>query len=290
MKKNAENIEVWPGPMEGVASAAFTAAANALCLAPRWMTPFIRLSSALPGKRTLRDFMAPFLAGGVPVTAQLMGTNAELIARCAEACLELGAVGINLNFGCPSRRVVNGGAGGGALKDPDRAAELLANVGGMLPGVPLSVKMRTGWANFAEFDGVIAKLRSTGAAQKFFIHHRTVKEGYLDIPDRMARFEHIGAECRGVPLVLNGDIGSVDDARKVVKRTGAVGVMCARSWMRDPFLLRRIEGGDVPDPETGRDIFYAELVRSGIAGGALIEAAKMLYGSNHPRFLQLIGK
>ena len=275
--------------MEGVASAAFTAAANELRLVPRWMTPFIRLSSALPGKKTLREFLAPFLAGGVPVTAQLMGTDAELVARCAEACLELGATGINLNFGCPSRRVVNGGAGGGALKDPDRAAELLARGGEALPGVPLSVKMRTGWASFSEFDGLIAKLRATGAAQKFFVHHRTVKEGYAEIPERMARFDRIAAACRGVPLVLNGDIGSADEAQKVVERTGVSGVMCARTWMRDPFLLRRIEGGDVPDPETGREIFYAELVRSGVAGGALIEAAKMLYGTSHPRFRKLIG-
>lgn len=290
MEKCVEIPEVWPGPMEGVASAAFTAAANALRLVPRWMTPFIRLSSGLPGKKTLRDFLSPFLAGGVPVTAQLMGTDASLIARCAEACLELGAVGINLNFGCPSRRVVNGGAGGGALRDPERAAELLANVGEALPGVPLSVKMRTGWENFSEFDGLIDRLLATGAAQKFFIHHRTVKEGYLEIPDRMARFERVGVACNGVPLVLNGDIGSVDDAREVVKRTGAAGVMCARSWMRDPFLLRRIEGGDVPDPETGRELFYAELVRSGVGGGALIEAAKMLYGSADPHFLKLIGR
>ena len=290
MEKNAKSIEVWPGPMEGVASSAFTAAANALRLAPRWMTPFIRLSSALPGKRTLREFLAPFLAGGVPVTAQLMGTNAELIARCAEACLELGATGINLNFGCPSRRVVNGGAGGGALRDPDRAAELLAAVGEALPGIPLSVKMRTGWASFAEFDGIVDRLRTTGAAQKFFIHHRTVKEGYADVPDRMARFEFIGSACRGVPLILNGDIGSADEAREVVKRTGAAGVMCARFWMRDPFLLRRIEGGDATDPEAGRELFYAELVRSGVSGGALIEAAKMLFGSDHPHFLKLIGR
>ena len=290
MGKGAESIEVWPGPMEGVASAAFTAAANRLELVPRWMTPFIRLSSALPGKKTLRYFLAPFLAGGVPVTAQLMGTDAGLIARCAEACLELGAAGINLNFGCPSRRVVNGGAGGGALKDPDRAAELLAAVGEALPGVPLSVKMRTGWESFAEFDGIIDRLRSTGAAQKFFVHHRTVKEGYAEIPDRMARFEHIAAKCAGVPLILNGDIATADEARKIVTRTGAAGVMCARSWMRDPYLLRRIEKNDAPDPETGRELFYAELVRSGVAGGALIEAAKMLYGTNHPRFLQLIGR
>ena len=290
MEENGKTIEVWPGPMEGVASAAFTAAANSLRLVPRWMTPFIRLSAALPGKKTLREFMKPFFAGGVPVTAQLMGTDAELISRCAGACLELGAVGINLNFGCPSRRVVNGGAGGGALRDPRRAADLLAQVGESLPGVPLSVKMRTGWESFAEFDGIVAGLLATGAAQKFFVHHRTVKEMYRDVPDRMERFRRIGSVCGDVSLILNGDVGSAEEAREIVKSAGAAGVMCARGWMRDPYLLRRIEGGDVPDPETGRELFYAELVRSGVAGGALIEAAKMLYGADHPRLLTLLGK
>jgi tRNA-dihydrouridine synthase C len=290
MEENGKTIEVWPGPMEGVASAAFTAAANSLRLVPRWMTPFIRLSTALPGKKTLREFMEPFFEGGVPVTAQLMGTDAALISRCAEACLELGAVGINLNFGCPSRRVVNGGAGGGALRDPKRAAELLARVGEALPGVPLSVKMRTGWESFAEFDELVAGLRATGAAQKFFVHHRTVKEMYRDVPDRVERFRHIGSACGDVPLILNGDVGSAEETREIVKSTGAAGVMCARLWMRDPYLLRRIEGGGVPDPETGRELFYAELVRSGVAGGALIELAKMLFGAGHPRFLKLIGR
>ena len=290
MEKCVEIPEVWPGPMEGVASAAFVRAANSLRLAPRWMTPFIRLSVAVPKKNRIREFLTPFLAGGVPVTAQLMGTNAELIGRCAEVCLELGAAGINLNFGCPSRRVVNGGAGGGALRDPDRAAELLAAVREALPRVPLSVKMRTGWRDFAEFDGIIDRLLATDAAHKFFIHHRTVAEMYREVPDRMERFEHIAAKCAKVPLVLNGDIGDAGEARDLVKRLGAVGVMCARTWMRDPFLLRRIEKDDAPDPETGRGIFYAELVRSGVAGGALIELAKLLFGADDPHFLKLIGK
>ncbi len=289
MEKGVEILEAWPGPMEGVASAAFVRAANTLELVPRWMTPFIRLSVAVPKRNRIREFLAPFLAGGVPVTAQLMGTDAELIARCAEVCLELGAAGINLNFGCPSRRVVNGGAGGGALKDPDRAAELLARVGEALPGVPLSVKMRTGWGSFAEFDRLIDRLLATGAARKFFIHHRTVAEQYRDVPDRLKRFEHIAARCAKVPLVLNGDIADADEARRLAERTGAAGVMCARTWMRDPFLLRRIEKDDAPDPETGREMFYAELVRSGVAGGALIELAKLLFGTADPHFRRLVG-
>ena len=290
MGKSVEIPEVWPGPMEGVASAAFVRAANTLHLVPRWMTPFIRLSVAVPKKKRVKDFLSPFLDGGVPVTAQLMGTDAGLIARCAELCLELGAAGINLNFGCPSRRVVNGGAGGGALRDPGRAAELLAAVGERLPGVPLSVKMRSGWRDFSEFDRLIDRLSETGAAQKFFIHHRTVAEMYREVPDRAERFEHIAAKCSGVPLILNGDIASANDARELVSRTEVSGVMCARFWMRDPYLLRRIEGDGVPSPAEGGELFYAELVKSGVAGGALVELAKLLFGADDPHFLRLIDR
>ena len=281
-------IEVWPGPMEGVASAEFVSAVNALGLVRRWMTPFLRLSAGAPGKRKVRNFLAPFLEGGVPVTAQLMGTDAGLIARTAETCLELGAAGINLNFGCPSRRVVNGGAGGGALRDPDRAAELLAAVGAALPNVELSVKMRAGYSLFSEFGELFAKLRATGVARKFFIHYRTVVEMYRDVPERRARFAAIAAAASGTQAILNGDISSAAEARELVESTGVAGVMCARTWMRDPFLLRRIAEDDVPGPEEGRERFYAELVRAGVAGGARIELAKLLFGADDPHFRRLV--
>ena len=290
MDADVNDIEVWPGPMEGVASAEFVRAANALGVVPRWMTPFIRLSSGVPGRRKTAAFLAPFLEGGVPVTAQLMGTDAALIARAAELCIELGAAGIDLNFGCPSRRVVNGGAGGGILRDPGRAAALLAAVGKALPGVPLSVKMRTGFVKFEEFGNIFSRLRDTGAARKFFIHYRTVKELYRDVPFRNARFDRIAGIASGTPLILNGDISSDSEAREIVGRTRCAGVMCARTWMRDPFLLRRIEGKSVPDPASGRELFYAELLRAGVGGGARIELAKLLFGAADPHFLELVGR
>lgn len=283
-------FEVWPGPMEGVASPAFVRAVNALDLVSVWMTPFIRLSSALPRRSKLAAFLAPFLESRKPVTAQLMGTNAELLAECAKVCLELGAVAINLNFGCPSRRVVNGGAGGGALKDPERAAELLAAVGSLLPGVPLSVKMRAGFAKFSEIGAILPRFVETGAAEKFLVHCRAVKEQYRPIPDRDDRFSTVMRLGAGARIVLNGDLADAVDARTVVRNTGCAGVMCARFWMRDPFLLRRIEGRTVPDPAEGRELFYRELVRAGVGGGALIELVRMLYGADHPRFRELVGK
>lgn len=285
-----ETVEVWPGPMEGVTSPEFVRAVNALRLVPRWMTPFIRLSSGVPGKRKLANFLAPFLESGLPVTVQLMGTEAELIARCAETCLELGANGVNLNFGCPSRRVVNGGAGGGVLRSPERAEELLAKVGAALTGVRLSVKMRAGYAKFEELETLLPRLAATGAAEKFFIHFRTVRELYRDVPFRSGRFDTIVRLAGKTAVILNGDISTAEEARETLDRTHAAGVMCARSWMRDPYLLRRIEGMPVPAPPEGRELFRAELLRAGVGGGALIELSRLLYGPDDPHFLNLIGK
>lgn len=284
-----ETLEVWPGPMEGVASPEFVRAVNDLQLVRRWMTPFLRLSSGVPGRRRIGAFLSPFLDGGAPVTIQLMGTDAQLIARCAETALELGAVGVNLNFGCPSRRVVNGGAGGGILKNPERAAELLAAVGELLPGVPLGVKMRAGFDHFAEVEKLLPLFVSTGAAEKFFVHYRTVREFYRPVPFRKERFGSIVRLAGSVPVILNGDIASAKEAHELAADTRCAGVMCARSWMRDPFLLRRIAGDEVPEAEEGREIFYAELIRSGVGGGALIEMAKLLFGADDPHFKKLVG-
>ena len=64
--------------------------------------------------------------------------------------------------------------------------------------------------------------------------------------------------------------------------------MIARPWMRDPFLLRRFEFPEQPDPEHGRELFFSAVKRAGIGGGALIEIGKMLWGGDHPRFRQII--
>ncbi len=290
MEHDTVKTGVWPGPMEGVFSPEFIRAAASLGLVSRWMTPFIRLSSGVPGRRKISAFLAPFLECGVPVTAQLMGTSAPLIAECARRCMELGAAEINLNFGCPSRRVINGGAGGGILRDPGRATELLAAVGALLPGIPLSVKMRTGFSSFRELEELLPPLIATGAAGRFFVHHRTVKELYRAIPFRHERFGEISRLGVGAEIILNGDISSAPEAAELMRRTRAAGVMCARQWMRDPFLLRRIEGSAVPDPAEGRELLFAELRHAGVSGGALIEFARLIFGVDDPHFINLIRK
>ena len=100
--------------MEGVMTQPLIRAASKLGLVDRWMTPFWRVTSSPEKKSKLKQWFAPFVDSGLPVTAQLMGEDAEMITRVAEELLKLGASDINLNFGCPSGQVVRHGCGGDA--------------------------------------------------------------------------------------------------------------------------------------------------------------------------------
>ena len=127
------DFEVWPGPMEGIGKGGFVNAVNHLELVDRWMTPFFRLSQELPRRSKMASFISVFQPDKIPVCVQLMGVDPVLLGEAAVCFAELGATEINLNFGCPSSRVVSGGAGGGALKSPDKLADFCRIVRKQLP-------------------------------------------------------------------------------------------------------------------------------------------------------------
>ena len=100
---NAADMEIWPGPMEGVGREDFVRAASTLRLVDRWMTPFLRLSGTLPPDRKLRLVAQEYFATGLPVTLQLMGSEPELLGRAGARLLELTpAASIDLNLGVRS--------------------------------------------------------------------------------------------------------------------------------------------------------------------------------------------
>lgn len=290
-------LEIWPGPMEGVSQEYFVQAANSLRLVERWMTPFYRVGGGCPARRRLQEFFAPFAAGGVPVYVQLMGTDAELIGAVAREFLAIGAAGINLNFGCPSRRVIAGGAGGGVLRAPDSMMALVNKVKNAIGSADLSVKLRAGFATWSEIDRLLPALAASGTISRCFLHYRTVSELYQPVSGREERFRRAAALLAPVPLIVNGDIASVVEGRQLAAAAGATGVMAARGWMRDPWLLRRFDDSNVPDPETGRRRFFTALTARNPSPGQTVELARLLWGGSHPetasarrRFLRECGK
>ncbi len=282
-------MEFWPGPMEGVMTPALTRASNTIGLVSRWMTPFLRVTTGAPKWKILDAFLAPF-AGSCPVTVQLMGTDPEAVAKCAAAFAALGVTSFNLNFGCPSRQVTSGGAGGGALRDPAGMLRMVETVKATIPALPLSVKLRTGWSDPAEQESFLPQLAQSGCVDAFFVHFRTVKELYRPAEGRTERLKQALVLSSPVPVILNGDIYTADDANELLAGLPeACGIMCARGWMRDPYLFRRLEGKSAPSPEEGREQLFREVVKDGFPAAKSIELSNLLWGKEqNPYFQRLI--
>ena len=279
-----------PGPMEGIMHPAWIRAAGHWELAEHWITPFFRLSAELPRQRLLRAFLTPFSFSKKPITVQLMGTDPGLLAEAAAAFIELGAAGIDFNFGCPSRRVVSGGAGGGALKNPQWMRKILATTRRMLPtAIPVSAKIRTGWHSPEEMDRIIPEILSDGAVSFLTVHFRTVTEQYQPVPGRERRWARAIQLAAGIPVVLNGDLATVSELQQFPLQLGAAGAMAARGFLRDPWLLRRAAAKSAPDPETGRQHFFETVIaeaetEGGLFAGRAIELSNFLWGKANPYF------
>lgn len=272
--------------MEGVMRAEFIEAVNGLRLAERWLTPFFRISETVPPKKILRKFIEPYSAGGVPVFVQLMGVNSNLLQKAAGCFLELGATGIDLNCGCPSRRVVNGGAGGGMLRNPETISGIIRDLRKIVPAGRLSIKLRTGFSHPQEICSWLPELSAN--VDRIFLHYRTVVEGYTPAPERVERLKRVISLISSAAVIINGDISTVEEGRSLLHDTGGAGIMAARGWLKDPWLLRRFTDMNVPGPNEGRELFWKQLCTQNIAKGGLIELAGMIFGVNDPKFKQLI--
>ena len=212
----------------------------------------------------------------------------DAVNEAAARFRDLGAAEINLNFGCPSRQVTSGGAGGGALRHPDALLRMVERVKSFLPDLPLSVKLRTGWNSPEEARHLLPALARTGVLDRVFLHFRTVSEGYAPTEGREARLVAAIADLGAVPCIVNGDLRSAEEARTLAAATGASGVMAARGWLRDPWLLRRIAGEtELPDVETGRQRFFAEVLSDGFRCCRAIELSQFLWGRDNPWFNRL---
>ena len=267
----------WPAPMEGVFTENFIRAVNELELTDVWMTSFFRLSESLPKLKIFREFLAPYSETNLPVSAQLMGRDPELLASGAQLMLEAGAAEINLNFACPAPRVLKGGCGGAMLKEIPLMQQIVSSIKKAIGNEELSVKLRSGFASPSEIDKIIPALKEAGC-DRFIIHFRTVKELYGAVPDRQERFKKIIALAGETPVILNGDFSGVEKTLEEKELFNCYGVMLGRKFLSDPGVLRRLEGkSDVTCEE-----FYYALVRNGVSGDALKGLKRWIFGSwNH---------
>ena len=177
---------------------------------------------------------------GLPHMVQLAGCEAEWMARAAKIAEDAGADIIDINFGCPAKRVTNGYAGSALMRVPDLAQSLVAAVVGATTR-PVTVKMRLGWDDESINAPDIARRAVDAGAQMITVHGRTRQQFYKG----EARWAPVRAvvEAVDVPVVVNGDITDLDRAREALELSGAAAVMIGRGAQGQPWVVGQIAAG-----------------------------------------------
>ncbi|MEM7440421.1 MAG: tRNA dihydrouridine synthase DusB [Pseudomonadota bacterium] len=191
-------------------------------------------------------------AGSDSTSVQIAGRDAYWMAECAKLCAGQGASIIDINMGCPAKKVVGGYSGSALLKDPDHALRLIEAVVGAVD-VPVTLKTRLGWDDTLLNAPQIAASAEAAGVQMITIHGRTRCQFYKGRADWTAI--RAVKDAVDVPVVANGDICSAADAASALRASGADGVMVGRGVQGRPWLLAdiasRLFAGESPNVPYG---------------------------------------
>ena len=190
-----------------------------------------------------------------PLAIQIFGSDPVAMAEAARTVEAAGADIVDINFGCPVRKVTKTGAGASLLDDPDHAARIVEAVATATP-LPVSVKMRRGTANGSRACLVVGPRLVEAGAATLTLHPRSARQMYTGTADHSLTSELVSLV--DVAVVASGDVTSRARAQTVLATTGAEAVMVGRGAQGNPWALREIVDGDGKDPS--REEVAAELV------------------------------
>ncbi len=175
-----------------------------------------------------------------PIAVQIAGTSAEMMAEAAMYNIDNGAQIIDINMGCPAKKVCNKWAGSALMQDEGLALSIVEAVVAACAAknVPVTLKMRTGWCQSHKNAVVLARSFEQAGVQMLAVHGRTREQGYKGV----AEYETIAAVKAAVriPVVANGDITTPEKAQGVLAFTGADAIMVGRAAQGKPWIFREI--------------------------------------------------
>jgi tRNA-dihydrouridine synthase B len=190
-----------------------------------------------------------------PLAVQIFGSEPALMAEAAAMVAAAGADIVDINFGCPVRKVTRTGAGATLLDDPDHACRIVDTVARAVD-LPVTVKMRRGLENGSRACLDVGPRLVDAGAQSLTLHPRSARQMYTGTADHSLTAELV--ELVDVPVVASGDITSGAAARFVLATTGASAVMVGRAAQGNPWALRAMIAGEAGEPS--REEVAAELI------------------------------
>ena len=173
-----------------------------------------------------------------PIVAQLFGAEPEVLADAARVVEDLGFDGVDMNFGCPVKKVVKCNGGSGLLRDLPAVERILKAIRSAVK-IPFTCKFRTGWDDRSIVVAQMGRIAEDCGLQGVSLHGRTRQQGYAGL----ANWDRIGELKQSVriPVVGNGDVFSPEDCVRMFQHTGCDGVMIGRAASTNPWIFQQIQ-------------------------------------------------
>lgn len=224
-------------PMEGVTDVTFRRLIRQIGGCGMTFTEFIP-ARGLSRRGTRELLTATFDEDERPITIQVFGNDPELLAEGARVAQDLGCDAVDLNMGCPSKKVCAHSGGSALMKEPELVQRIVRDMRSAV-SIPFTVKMRAGWDPEHENAVEIARICEGEGAEAIAVHWRTRTEQYGGTR-RLGVIADV-KQAVSVPVLANGDIVDAESALHTLRQTGVDGLMIGRGAIRDPWVFRSIE-------------------------------------------------